>query len=167
MSLDSFALVSDWHHYAILSLLEIPGARSDARWIARRLGISEVEAKGAMERLMRMEIIEKVDGRWRQAVGPIRIGNNVPTAATKKFQKQLLLKAIESLENDPNEIRDFSSMTIAMDSAQIPYARERIRAFRRQLAEELEAKGSPDRVYEVTMQVFPVSQSLKERRKES
>lgn len=160
MSLDSFALLSDWHHFAILSLLEVPGSRFEARWIARHLGTSVAEARGAIDRLQRMEIVEKRDGQWRQAVGPIRIGNNVPTAATKRHQRQLLLKALESLDNDPNEVRDFSSMTIAMDPEQIPYARERIRRFRRELAEELEAKGSPKRVYEVTMQVFPVSRPV-------
>ena len=157
MSLDSFALVSDWFHYAILSLLEIPGCRFEAKWIARHLGINEIEAKSAMERLQRMGLVVKKGARWRQAVSPIRIGNNVPTGASKKFQKQLMLKAIESIENDPNEIRDFSSMTLAMDPAQIPYAREQIRKFRRKLTAELEALGAPSCVYEFTVQIFPVS----------
>ncbi|MGK5081763.1 DUF4423 domain-containing protein [Bdellovibrionota bacterium FG-1] len=165
MSLDSFALISDWYHYAILSLLEIPGAQFEASWIARHLGISHIEATAAMERLQRMEIVDQVDGRWKQATAPIRIGNNVPTAATKKFQKQLMLKAIESIENEPEENRDFSSMTFAIDPAQIPYAREEIRKFRRTLAQDLEARGSPKRVYQFTVQIFPVSQPLKETEK--
>lgn len=166
MSLDSFALISDWFHLAILSLLEISGARFDARWIARTLGISKIEAEAAMERLQRMGLIERINGRWKQATAPIRIGNDVPTAATKKFQRQLLLKAIESIENDPDETRDFSSMTLAMDPAQIPYARKRIRMFRRQLSDELEAMGAPKRVYKLTVQIFPVSRLLKEYKKE-
>ena len=160
LSLDSFSFISDWYHYAILSLLEIPRSRFEAKWISRHLGITETEARGAMDRLQRMEIVEKIDGRWKQCTGPIRIGNDVPTAATKRFQKQLLLKAIDSVDNDPVEVRDFSSMTIAMDSSLIPYAREEIRKFRRRLAEDLETMGKPERVYKFTVQIFPVSRPL-------
>ena len=165
MSLDSFAFISDWYHYAILSLLEIPGARFEAKWICQKLRITEIEAKNAMDRLKRMEIVDKIDGRWRQATGPIRIGNEVPTAATVKFQKQLLLKAVESLENDPADVRDLTSMTLAMDSTVVPYAMEQIRKFRRKLAEELESKSTPNRVYELTVQLFPVSRPFNEQEK--
>ena len=48
MTLDSFAFISDWFHYGILSLLEIAGARFEARWVARHLGITEIEAKSAI-----------------------------------------------------------------------------------------------------------------------
>ncbi len=88
-SLDSFSFISDWYHYAILSLLEVSGSRFEAKWISRHLGITETEARSAIDRLMRMEIVEKIDGRWKQRPGPICIGHYLPTAATKKFQKQL------------------------------------------------------------------------------
>src|SRR4051812_2340511 len=32
LSLDQFALIADWYHYAILSLLELPRARFEAAW---------------------------------------------------------------------------------------------------------------------------------------
>ena len=163
ITLDSFAFISDWFHYGILSLLDIPGARFEPKWVARHLGITEIEAKGAMERLARMGIIEEVAGRWKQVTGPIRIASDVPTSATKKFQKQILLKGIESIENDPDEVKDFSSMTLAMDPAQVPYAKQRIREFRRALAEELEAKGTPERVYKLTVQIFPVSRHVEKK----
>lgn len=164
LSLDSFSFISDWYHYAILSLLEIPGARFESKWISRRLGITEIEAKNAIDRLQRMGIVAQVDCHWRQVSGPIRIGNNVPTSATKKFHKQLLQKALASLENDPAEIRDFSSMTLAMDAKNVPYAKEQIRNFRRKLAEELEARSVPTHVYKFSVQIFPVTQSLNEEK---
>jgi len=163
LSLDSFAFISDWYHYAILSLLEIPGARFEAKWICQKLRITEIEAGNAMERLKRLGIVDKIEGRWKQATGPIRIGNEVPTSATVKFQKQLLLKAVESLENDQPEIRDFTSMTLAMDPSLVPYAMDEIRKFRRKLAEQLEAMGSPQRVYKLTVQLFPVSRPFNEQ----
>jgi uncharacterized protein (TIGR02147 family) len=157
VSLDTFALISDWYHYAILSLLELPGSRFEPKWIAARLGISEVQAKLAMECLSRLGLVEERGGRVRQAGKPIKIENTVSTAASRKFHKQILEKALESLENDPMDVRDFSAMTFAMDPAQVPQALKRIRAFRRSLMQELEAEGTPRRVYKLSVQLFPVS----------
>ncbi|MGZ3699532.1 MAG: DUF4423 domain-containing protein [Bdellovibrionota bacterium] len=156
LSLDEFALIADWYHYGILSLLDTPGARWDCRWIASRLGITETQATLAMERLSRLKLVKRVGGRWKQSGAPIRIDNRDSTAATRKFHQQLLAKAAESLEQDPIEERDFRSMTFAVDPALLPYARTRIRDFRRQLVEELEARGNAKRVYTLAVQLFPV-----------
>jgi uncharacterized protein (TIGR02147 family) len=160
ISLDTFTVVSDWYHFAILSLLELPTAKLEPKWISSKLGISEIEAKLAVERLLRLDLIRKnPKGEWKQAGHPIRIGNEHSTSATRKFHAQLLAKALESLEHDPFETRDFTSMTLIMDSSELPYAREKIRDFRRKLTQELEARGKPDRVYNLNVQIFPLSKT--------
>ena len=158
MQLDTFAIISDWHHYAILSLLELPKAKFEAKWICKRLGISEMEAKLSMERLKRLNLIGQKGGRWRQVSAPINIENNIATAATKKFNRQLLEKAVESMENQSKDRRSFSSMTFAMDPALVVEAEKHIRDYLRSLSDELEVKGSPKDVYCLTAQLFPVSQ---------
>jgi hypothetical protein len=55
----------------------------------------------------------------------------------------LIRKAVESLENDPIELRDFSSTTFAMNPKHVAYALKRIREFRRQWTQELESFGDP------------------------
>lgn len=157
ISLETFSVISDWIHYAILSLLEIPSAKSDAKWIGKALNINEVAAQSALDRLQRLGMIRKYKGKWKQCSKPIKVENKVSTSATRKFQEQLLQKALASLENDPIEVRDFSSMTLAIDPELIPYAVERIRAFRRDLTADLESKGRPKEVYNLTVQIFPVS----------
>lgn len=159
IALDSFSLISEWHHYAILSLLEIADAKFESRWIAKRLGITQAQAKLAMERLQRMGLVAKIQGRWKQSVNPIRVENEISTSATRKFHRQLLAKATESLESDPMEMRDFSSTTIAMDPKLVPYAKERIRKFRRELSDELERSDTPKEVYHLSVQLFPLSKS--------
>ncbi|MCM2323707.1 MAG: DUF4423 domain-containing protein [Oligoflexia bacterium] len=178
LPLDVFTAIADWQHYAILSALELPKARLEARWIARRLGIPELQAKLSIERLKRLELVGKTaEGRWRQSGKPLKMENVESTAATRRFHRQLLDKAQASLENDPAELRDFSSITLAMDPELVPYAKERIRAFRRELAAELEARSAREEssarqdrsadarspreaeVYHLSVQVFPLSSS--------
>lgn len=161
ISLDTFEVISDWYHYAILSLLELPDAKFEARWIAKQLGVQILNAKMAMERLQRLGLVSQdEEGRWKQTGQPIKVDNNISTVATRKFHKQLLNRAAESVDKDPIPVRDFSSMTFTLDPSQVEYARKRIREFRRQLVAELEVKGRPTTVYNLTMQLYPVTPVL-------
>lgn len=162
MSLDTFAVVSDWYHLAILSLLDIPSSRFEARWISIRLGISEIEAQAAIDRLQRLELVEKAEGRWRQSGHPIRFDNRDSTASTRKYHTQLLARAQESLERDDVAFRDFTSITLAIDPKDMEFAKQRIREFRRGLAAELEKRGSPKQVYSLNIQLFSLSQTTEE-----
>ena len=157
IDLETFHLISDWVHYAILSLLEIPESHFEPKWMAKRLGINETQAKIAMSRLVDLDFVANENGKWRQTGKPIKVENEVSTVSTKKFQRQLIEKSLESLDNDPIEKRDFSSTTMAIDPKHIPYAKERIRQFRRELCSELEVKGNPKEVYNLTVQIYPVT----------
>jgi transcriptional regulator with XRE-family HTH domain len=162
IELDTFNLISDWVHYAILSLLDTTDAKFEPKWVARRLGIGESAAKMAMDRLVSLGLLHEVEGRWKQSSLPIKVDNKISTVATRKFQRQLLEKAIDSLENDPVEARDFSSVTLTLDPRHLPYAKERIKQFRRELMVELESRGEPKEVYNLTFQVYPLTQIVKE-----
>ncbi|MGZ3712891.1 MAG: TIGR02147 family protein [Bdellovibrionota bacterium] len=157
LSLDTFQVISDWYHYAILSALELPKAKFEAKWIAKSLSISLTQAKLAMDRLQRLGLVEEKKGKFSQSGKAITVDNIQSTVATRTFHKQLLDKAKEAIETTSFEERDMSSTTFAMDETQIPYAKKRIREFRRQLSAELEAMGAPTAVYNLTVQIFPVT----------
>jgi len=157
ISLDSFTVISDWYHYAILSLMEIPRSKFEPAWIANRLGITEMQAKSAMERLKRLGMISRVGKCWKQTGLPLKVDNTVSTAATRKFHRQLLEKAVTSLENEPFERREFYSMTLAIDSSLVEYARKQIKAFGRQLMRDLEKRKPAGEVYNLSVQLFPLS----------
>jgi uncharacterized protein (TIGR02147 family) len=162
LDLKTFDLISDWVHFAILSLTETTSALMSPKWIAKRLAINETQAKVAFQRLTEVGLIAEKDGRWRQTGKPIKVENTVSTSTTKKFHRQMIEKALESLETDPMEVRNFSSVTLAMDPADIPYATERIKQFRRELQAELEMRGTPKEVYNLTIQIYPVSKHTEE-----
>ncbi len=158
IELDTFEIISDWYHYGILSLLELPNSQFDAKWISKQLSISLLMAKLAMERLVRVGLVAKDEnGKWSQSGKPLKIDNKISTVATRKFHKQLLMRAIDSIEKDPIPVRDFSSMTFTLDPSQMEYARKRIQEFRRQLTAELEIKGNPTSVYNLTIQMYPIT----------
>lgn len=157
VSLEQFELMSDWCHYPILSLLETPGAKLEANWVARALSISVAEATMAIARLKRFNLIKRTTQGWRQSTKPLKLDNKVSTAGTRKHHHQVLDRAKESLSNDPADVRDFTCVTMAINPGQIEYARKRITRFRRQLMKELEAAGRPTQVYQLAIQLFPVT----------
>lgn len=164
LSLDAFSVIADWYHYAILSLLDLPDTKLEPRSISRRLGITVLEAKLAIERLQRLDlVVQEADGRWRGRGQALKVDNTISTPATRKFNKQLLEKAAESIDRDDISERAISGVSLAIDPSQIEYAKKRIRDFRRELMADLESKGTPDSVYFLTIQLFPVAKTETEK----
>lgn len=101
LTLDAFEAISDWYHYAILSALELPGARFEARWLGARLGIPILKAKLAMERLERLGLVERgEDGSWRQSgsANCARYPAHLPQKAQRNTQASLRLWALPGFE---------------------------------------------------------------------
>jgi len=157
VDLEIFMIFSQWYHFAILSLLEIEGASLSPKWVSHKLGITEIEARIAVDRLKSLNIIEKENGKWRQAHGPIRISGGVANAASRQFQKSLIKRALAAIDEGTPEVRDISSMTFAMDRKHFPVAVKKIETFRRSLTEFLERKSKPTDVYNLTIQLVPVT----------
>lgn len=150
---ERFALIADWYHYGILSLLETASWRDSYRWIAEQLGIAEAEAKEAMQRLHRLGLVARRRGRWI-ATGNFTSTHDVPSAALRKHHRQLLAQAVDALDTVSVDERDVTSMTLAIDPRRLPEAKRRIKAFRRELAAFLEG-GDATAVYQLCIQLFP------------
>lgn len=159
LALDSFQVISDWYHYAILELISINGFKPDAGWVSHKLGIGVSEVKIALERLGRLQLLEiKEDGSWVNKSGNnTTVGNEFSALAFRTLQKQVLEMAIQALETIPMEERDQSSMTMAIDTKLLPEAKVMIRKFRRQLCKLLQSNKSPDQVYQLGISLYPLT----------
>ena len=155
---DEFAVISDWYHYAILSLASVSGSRACPKWISRRLGITEIQALDALKRLKRLNLIRvEKDGRYRQSEKPLRTTNDVHSQAIRNHQKQYLDLAKEKIDIVPLNLREYGSVTIATNTSKMCKAKHLIREFKDRLANELVA-GKADAVYTCSIQFFPVSE---------
>jgi uncharacterized protein (TIGR02147 family) len=163
---DVFRTISDWYHYAILSLGEIHGSSSNPKWIAERLGIPQTTAEKALERLERLNLItlHKV-GRsrkakaFRQTGESITTHNDIPSAAIRSHHLQQLEKARDALIDIDVIQREFGSATIAIQKKDLSKAKEDIRKFREEFAEKFSIKNDApeaDRVYALNVQFFPL-----------
>lgn len=133
LTADLFHLVSDWYCFSILNLADTYGFSFEPRRIARRLGISENEARIALERLERVGLIERIrkDGRELLQVTPdyVLSPNGIPSEAVRNFHRQILEKARIALDEQSVEEREISGISFAIDPAELPKLKKEIHAF--------------------------------------
>lgn len=153
---DEFRIISEWYHAAILELTFAKEFSSDPRWIASALGISVMEAKLAIDRLIQLELLSDDNGQLRKSDFNLDTKDKNKTSSfLKRRQKQILDKSAYSLENDPIEQRNHSALTLCIDPELIPEAKNRIQSFMWELGQLL-VTGEPRRVYELSVNLFPL-----------
>lgn len=157
LNMDHFHVISDWYHFAILSLIETQGYRHDPEWVARRLGIKTSEARAAFERLERLGMIE-VDKKGRATRHDVHYATSdeVASVSLRKLHAQNLELARRSLEVDDIHERDFTAMTLAIDPKDLPEAKKMLREFTDRFTARLE-RGAKKEVYKLCLQFIPLS----------
>lgn len=160
ISLAEIERLCHWQCYAILSLMQTPDFISDETWIAQRLGVSVHEIRASVQALTETGVLITKGDRWK-IKSVIRINNQVSTAVVRGFHRQLITKALESMENDPVELRDISSITFAMSPQKMKEAKEEIRRFRLRMADLLEEADTSTEVYNLTVQLAPATKGKK------
>jgi uncharacterized protein (TIGR02147 family) len=156
VEMDTFKVISDWYHYAILSLGELKKSKASPRWIAKRLGIPLREAEEAYHRLKRLGILgESEGGRFRQLSPPLATSDDLNEPAIRKHVLQHLHIAEQALDTAERSEMDFSSLTMAIDPAKLPLAKAEIKKFRRRLCRLLETDPK-ERVFALSVQLYPL-----------
>jgi len=153
---EKFKLVSDWHHFAILSLSQVPDSKANVRWISQRLGIDYHVAKAAFERLRKLGMIKVENGSYHQVPKALHTTNDVPSSAIRKYHKQNLELAAGKLDEVDVNLREFSAITVATSLKKLPLAKKLIRKFKADIYELLNV-GKKEEVYTLSIQLFPVS----------
>ena len=160
IDIDTFEVVSDWYHDAILELTKIKQFKGDPRWIAKVLGVSTREARTAVKRLQRLNLLKiNNDGTWvDESTFNTTIKSTFTTTALRKYQRQVLEKACRALEEIPFEKRDQSSVTLPLHVQDLPKARRMIKDFRRKLCSNLKREDvPPEQVYQLSVSFYPVT----------
>lgn len=149
-----------WYHSAIANLSFLPQSKMEPGWLARRLGIAPAEAEDAMARLFRLGFLYRNDdGRVvcrEMTVSTTfiaRPANRIDRNLTAKVG--LLNRALHITTPEYIASSDISTMTFLGNTAQVPKAKEKIKAFRRGLSRFMGA-GEPNDVFMMVVSVFPI-----------
>lgn len=164
LSVDLFRLIADWYHLPIKNLLRLKKFDFTPATISARLGVSKLEAECAIERLVRLKMIEPGStkkGHYRVTDARIQIRSEVPNEALRRFHRQMLEKAIESLETQTPQEKILGSETFAISDRLLPEARKIAEDFFQKMAALSEQSEDRNQVYHLGVQFFNLMKSPK------
>lgn len=156
------AYFRDWWVAAVRGVLEMVDGKAHPAEIARKLKpeVSEAQVSAALQLLLDLGLVKKgVSGTLR--VGDPHLGVSrgpEKVKAVRHYQRQALSLATEALERFPPEIRDVTTLTMAVDGPVFSQVRDLLRECRLQIQKNSEAAKSPDRVMQLVMAYFPLTE---------
>lgn len=148
-----------WYYSAIRECIGFSDFQGDFSALAATLSpsISAKEAKKAVVLLERLKLIHKDEqGIYRQTDKFITTSEKWKSAAIHSFQKETIRLAGESLDRHPKNIRDISTLTIAVSHKDFDAIQEKIGDFRRSLL-QMTNENKADCVYQVNIQAIPLT----------
>ena len=150
-----FKLISEWYHFAILGLADLKTNLAEPRWIATKLGIPVSIADQAFRNLQKHGYLSVKGGQFR-FTNYFETNTDISSEDIRKFHKQALNLASSKIEEVEVELREYISMTIALNDKNIKAAKLKLRKFKEEMEKELDV-GPKTAVYQLNLQFFPLT----------
>lgn len=162
LNVDLFKMMSEWYHIPILEMTVLEGFQLTAENVAKKLGISRIQAEVAIERLIRLELLERgADGRFRKAVDNYVFKSSKPNPALRAFHKQMIMKAHDSIETQSPEERYVGSQTFSINPNDLKEASEIINEFRKKMVDLFDRSEKKTKTYHLGIQLFDLTKGEK------
>jgi uncharacterized protein (TIGR02147 family) len=151
---DAFHFISDWYHIPILDLMTLHVAPKTPKGVARYFGISHMEAKLAIERLIRLGMLKEDKGRWIKVHSRLVVPSGAPSASIRKFHRKMIEKALEAIDGQAVEQRTLMGRTIAIAPKDLSKFRAMIDDFSSKLSELAATSRPRSKLYQINVQMF-------------
>ena len=163
ISKQQMQVIAEWWHFAILSLMKTHDFKSDEEWIALRLGLRLSTVREALSRLESLNLIVRNEKKaWVRTSESVRTPDDQIDAAIQSAHAGLLQVAARKIRVLSPEVRDYTSFIMSIKPERLPQAKAMIREFQDKLSELLE-QGETSEVYQLGIQLFPLSAPESER----
>ncbi len=158
---NQYEFYTKWYYSAILTLLDFYPFTGDYAALAAKVTppITEAKAKKAVTLLKKLGLIMQTEqGTWQLTHKIITTGDHCRSIAVKTFQEETMQLAIESLHRHSPEKRNISTVTITVAESNLDRINEVIAQFRENLLQLARDEAHPDKVYQLNIQFFPLTQ---------
>ena len=156
LSHEKFEVVSDWVHFAILSLIKTTNFVSDIHWMAERLAVAPKQIEEALTNLESQFLIEKDEhGNYRRTSYAFSTPRDVLNLSVQKAH----LNDLEIVKNKMKidvKFRDFTSFTLPVDPSLLSDAKDIIRKAQDDINKLME-RGDRTAVYRHCSYLFPLT----------
>lgn len=156
-----YEFYESWYHSVVRELVTFLNFNNDFAKLGKTLisPISERDAKRSVDLLQRLGFIElREDGTFHQTDKLINVKPGmVDTLIIQKFQIAMLEHAIKSYDQVDIYERISTSTTFSISEKTFDLIKKRTREFQRDIMELASIDNEPDSVYQMTINIFPMS----------
>jgi uncharacterized protein (TIGR02147 family) len=155
-----FEYLAHWYLPAIRELVARPDFVEDAKWIARELmpPISAKKAAEGLKVLLNLGLVRRMpDGRLERGDPSWTTGPEPSSKIVEAFHQQMLTLATEALQKYSSDDRNVSSLVVCVRAKTVAELKRRLTSFQQELLALCDADEEPEVVYQVGMQLFPLS----------
>ena len=152
-----FKIISEWEHFAVLELFNIPSFQKSVEDISQRLDITLNRGEVVISNLLRASLISvDKNGNFYKIHSDVKTTDNIKSQALRDSHKETMLMGIQKIDEIQIELRDFSSLTLALDPKNINEAKQIIKEFRKKMT-SLSTQDTPEEVYQLAIQFYPLT----------
>ncbi|MDB5103332.1 MAG: hypothetical protein JWP91_1021 [Fibrobacteres bacterium] len=154
-----YELFTKWYYLAVRELISFTRFKDDFKELGDALvpRISVAEAKEAVKVLEKLGLIRKHGGVYERVDAAVTTGDKWKSLAITQFQMAALDLAKGSYQLVPGRHRSHSTLTLSLSEPEFQRIRGEISALRKKILELARNAPAPDRVYQVTFNVYPLS----------
>jgi uncharacterized protein (TIGR02147 family) len=167
VSKEHYRFFEQWYYVALFELLRTGNYTGNNAAFGSMLipPVSESKTRKALELLKRLGYIqESKDGRACAAHPFLTTGETWESVAIHAFQVAMSNLGVRALDIIPKEERDFSTLTMALSKEAFEKVRDVMKKARMEISAIERDCTTPDRVYQINFQSFPLSLDPKKER---
>jgi uncharacterized protein (TIGR02147 family) len=161
---DMLEYLSEWYYPVVRELANYPEFKADPEWIAGKVSppISMKQASEALELLLRIGFLVPLENSDKLVPKDVHIttGSLVRSMSVTRYHQVMIELARTALTSVKSQARDFQAITLPVSETLLHEMKTDITVFWQKLLEKSESCPEVDRIYQLNIQLFPVSSPL-------
>jgi len=156
---------SQWYHCVVRELVATRNYQDDWLKLGRDLypNITPAQARKSVETLLKLGMIKKnSNGTYMQTSKNVTAGDTpLAVMQIRQHHKESLKNAGNAIDDFPTSIRSLTSLIMSLNDETYLQIEEEVKEFRNRLTLLANNTKNPNRVYQLAIQLFPVSKKDK------
>ncbi len=155
-----YAYYANWYYIPVRELIAFKNFKENPHWISQTVfpAITPEQAKQALKDLETLGlIIRNSDGQLTQTQRTVTTPNEVSSSSIVRYHKDMMGKAADSIDSVPRDRREISAACVPVSKETALKIKKMIQDFRQEILAIAHEDQNPQTIYQINMQLFPVS----------
>jgi uncharacterized protein (TIGR02147 family) len=159
LSASQFEYFSKWYYSAVRNFFGMETRERNPAVIAGRLfpEVTPLQVEESIRLLLDLGLIRRTANGYTLSDKHISTPKDVQAKAAREHVLALTRMSLEILDQTPPELRQYNALMFTVSQQGFSTIKERVRSFLEELREILDRDQGEDRIYSLTLQLFPNS----------